>query len=395
MRREADGSWGCRLYLGTARGGRRLRPYRRFDGSLPEAEAQRLADEWADSLTAAGRPAMRRLPDALDAYVASMASRGASPNTVRNYRWCAAEAAALLGRVPTPDLGPVDVDEAECALLSGGGRSGRALSRSTVRLFHWFLAGAYDWLCAMGCAAANPVRSVSAPTSEPREAVALDAGSLAALQARLAADFPLPGAEPADALACVLAACDWVALHAGLRVGEVCALRPRDLVAGGLRVAGTAYEGHGGTRRRATTKGKRVRVVALTPAESAALSALAAWQRRRLGSLPADGPLLTPDGRWLAPSAVSGSFSALARELGLPEGTRFHTLRHTHASWLLASGVDMRTVSERLGHADVALTMRTYAHMLPGRDRAAAEAIARALGGCARGVPGGPPGLGS
>ena len=56
----------------------------------------------------------------------------------------------------------------------------------------------------------------------------------------------------------------------------------------------------------------------------------------------------------------------------------FHSLRHTHASWCLAHGVDLKTLSERLGHADEATTLRIYAHVMPGRDAAAARAFEEA-----------------
>jgi integrase len=59
---------------------------------------------------------------------------------------------------------------------------------------------------------------------------------------------------------------------------------------------------------------------------------------------------------------------------------RFHTLRHTHATLLIASGVDAKTVSERLGHADVATTLRYYGHVMPGRDRQAAARFDEILG---------------
>ncbi len=59
--------------------------------------------------------------------------------------------------------------------------------------------------------------------------------------------------------------------------------------------------------------------------------------------------------------------------------TTFHTLRHTHASILLASGMGTKEVAARLGHADEAVTLRLYAHVLPGRDQALADAFDRAL----------------
>lgn len=74
----------------------------------------------------------------------------------------------------------------------------------------------------------------------------------------------------------------------------------------------------------------------------------------------------------------------MAADCGLPAGTRFHSLRHTHASWLIANGCDIKTVSERLGHSDVAVTLKVYGHLMPGRDAAAAqvfeEAAKRAAG---------------
>jgi len=63
------------------------------------------------------------------------------------------------------------------------------------------------------------------------------------------------------------------------------------------------------------------------------------------------------------------------RRAGLPR-IRFHDLRHTHASLLVAAGVPIKVVSERLGHAHPAFTMHTYQHLLPGMSAAAAEQFA-------------------
>ena len=56
-------------------------------------------------------------------------------------------------------------------------------------------------------------------------------------------------------------------------------------------------------------------------------------------------------------------------------GLRPYDLRHLHASLLLARGVSLRTVSERLGHADPGFTLSTYTHVVPGTQEAAAQAI--------------------
>jgi integrase len=62
--------------------------------------------------------------------------------------------------------------------------------------------------------------------------------------------------------------------------------------------------------------------------------------------------------------------------VGLPTLLRFHDLRHSHASWLLAGGADLQVVKERLGHASIMTTQR-YLHTLPDADESAVEAFSR------------------
>lgn len=64
---------------------------------------------------------------------------------------------------------------------------------------------------------------------------------------------------------------------------------------------------------------------------------------------------------------------------GLPEARRFHDLRHTCATLLLAQGVHPRLVMEILGHSQIGLTMDTYSHVLPAMQRDAADKMQRLL----------------
>ena len=61
---------------------------------------------------------------------------------------------------------------------------------------------------------------------------------------------------------------------------------------------------------------------------------------------------------------MSREFRALLVSTGLP-AIRFHDLRHTAATLLLAQGVDPRTIMETLGHSQISLTLNTYSHVLP------------------------------
>jgi integrase len=59
---------------------------------------------------------------------------------------------------------------------------------------------------------------------------------------------------------------------------------------------------------------------------------------------------------------------------------RFHDLRHTHATTLLARGHSIKAVSHRLGHASIDITLKTYVHVLPEDDRTLATGLDRMFG---------------
>jgi integrase len=80
----------------------------------------------------------------------------------------------------------------------------------------------------------------------------------------------------------------------------------------------------------------------------------------------------------LSPSRLRSGFQRLLRNADLP-AIRFHDLRHTMATLMLAAGEHHKVVSERLGHVSVMLTLDTYSHVLPGLQQAAAERLADTL----------------
>lgn len=71
-------------------------------------------------------------------------------------------------------------------------------------------------------------------------------------------------------------------------------------------------------------------------------------------------------------SLVKRHFHPLLEKAGLPR-IRFHDLRHTHATLLLAEGINVKVISERLGHTNAGFTIKTYTHVLPNMQKEAAE----------------------
>jgi integrase len=132
-----------------------------------------------------------------------------------------------------------------------------------------------------------------------------------------------------------------------------------------------------------TAKGRRV--VALDDATIAALRAHKARQaqeRLPLGLGWDDTGLVftREDGQPLHPEHISAAFGRRVRSLKLPS-LSVHGLRHTWATLALQSGVHPKIVSERLGHANISITLNTYSHVTPTMQADAARTVARLLFG--------------
>jgi integrase len=179
-----------------------------------------------------------------------------------------------------------------------------------------------------------------------------------------------------------------VALFTGMRLGEILALRERsvDLDKGVIEVREALEEtrAHGVRFKAAKTKAGRRNITLPTIVIEALRQHRKLLLETRLllgqGRLAPDNLLFTDiDGRPLRTTSMSPEWGRLADRIGEPAIT-FHALRHTHASQLIASGVDIVTISRRLGHAKPSVTLSIYAHMFHIDDSKAAAAINAALG---------------
>lgn len=84
-------------------------------------------------------------------------------------------------------------------------------------------------------------------------------------------------------------------------------------------------------------------------------------------------------GEWLRPERITRTFNARVKVHGL-DPIRFHDMRHTFAGNLLREGVNVKVVSERLGHGDIVITLSTYAHTIPTQDEEVATIVAAMFG---------------
>lgn len=172
----------------------------------------------------------------------------------------------------------------------------------------------------------------------------------------------------------------------GVRRGEVVALRwsDVDLAAHRLTVnqAATVIDG---AELVAAPKARRSRrAIDLDPDTVSLLQRHRARQREQflmlgVSATASDRVFTNEVGEPIRPNSIGQAFRRLVDAAGVPV-IRLHDLRHTHATHLLMAGVNVKVVSERLGHSSVSFTLDTYGHVMPGQQAEAAAAAAALLG---------------
>lgn len=381
LRRNKSGNWEARVSLGGSG-----EVQETFAGSLPEAEARRLADAFERRVRGEhGGAAMdgggMRLADYLAEYIDDLAALSASPASIPTYRtYLRCYISPHIGRLRLYELTARHIGRMLAKIAAGGGANGVGLSDSTVRCVYAFLEGALDQAVRYGMIPASPMADVDRPKASPHEAAPLDDEDLAKLDAQMA------GRRDVAALAARLA------LGTGLRRSEACGVVWRNLDASSrsLHVSTVIVEGARGRLVRKEPKSKAgARTLRL---DDATWDWLMGWKaeqaaliEERGGRQTPDTPIVSRDGSVTRPGRVSAGFQGLARDAALGRRYTFHSLRHTHATHLLREGVDIKTLQRRLGHSSAAITLDTYGHVLPGADVQAAEAMSEVLRRASRG----------
>lgn len=301
-----------------------------------------------------------------------------------------------------PYLGTITLDKLSGPMITGLYRklesSGRAdhekgagLSARTVRYVHMILNSALKSAMRNGKILRNPAEFASPPSAKEARAPEMHCWTAAQLSAFLSWAVE----NRAD-----IAPAWHVLAYSGMRRGELLALRWRDvdLDAGRIQIRRSIVpireKGQHLQLAEGTTKTGRGRVVDLDPGTVEVLKA----HRIARGALAlqlvrADAHVFAnEEGRPIDPDKFSRRFmysvAACSAKLGADDAgvlkvpaIRLHDLRHTHASLLLAAGVPVKVVSERLGHASATITLNVYQHVMPGMQQEAATRFAAIIKG--------------
>jgi integrase len=273
----------------------------------------------------------------------------------------------VLGQIELQRLKPVEVK----AWLGGlRGRSGRKLHARTCHHAYRVLHGALAEAVKLDLLSRNVACAVTPPKIEATEVEILTAAEIAAVL------DALRGSR--------LYAVAALAFATGMRRGELLALRWQnvDLGRGVVRVEHSLEQTKAGLRFKAPKSRHGRRSISLPPSAVAMLSQHRKEQleiRMALGMGKPDADALVfcnLDGTPISPNNFSATWGMAIRRVG--HSVSF-ACRHSHASALIAAGIDVVSVSRRLGHSSPVITLRTYAHQFDSTDTRAAEAIEKML----------------
>jgi integrase len=318
-------------------------------------------------------PDKTNLGDYLRGWLSS--SNDLSPKTLERYRQLAEQQIIPhLGPNLLQNLRPAQIHDWHGVLLQSGGMGGRPLSARTVGHAHRVLHRGLERALRLEMIPRNSASAVPPPKVEVNEVAILSAEQIADALARLEG-HPL---HPIVAFA----------LGTGMRRGEICGLAwgAIDLDAAVVRVERSLEETAEGLRFKPPKTRHGRRTVSL-PAN---VVEIVREYRRRQAELrlllglgrPGAGDLVftLPDGSPYPPDKLSRDWLRIVLSRKLPR-VMFHALRHSHVSALIAAGLDVVTVSQRIGHASPEVTLKVYAHRFVAKDTAAASAIDAAMRG--------------
>jgi len=307
----------------------------------------------------------------LTSWLDQLSATGRRPSTVAGYRGLVERhALAMIGPVPLGELGPLQIDAVYRRMHEAG------LSARSIRFLHTVLHRAFADAERKGIVARNPVRGATPPSAGAARAPERTVWTPDQLR-----QFLGSVAEHHHG------ALFRTAALTGMRRGELLGLTWEAINLDGnqLAVRQSLIEVDGSTLISEPKTARSRRTIDLDPGTVAAIRAHRSQQlRMRLlfgqGWEDTGFVFVSPDGSPFKPESVSQGFERAVKRSGLPR-IRFHDLRHTHATHLLASGANPKLVSERLGHSSVAFTLDTYGHVLPGQQADAAAAVALLVDG--------------
>ncbi len=373
--RRGKNSWRIKFDLGRGQDGTRRTRYLTVHGTQRDAQGALITALAAVNEGTHVDPSKLTVGEFLQKWLTEYAATAVSAKTYERYgEHVHKHLVPRLGTIALRDLAPLDIQRYYTKSLTSGRLKGPGgLSPRTVHHHHVILSQALGRAVKWRLLAINPAKAVDPPKVCQEEIEVLDDDALATL---------LRTAQNTRAYPAIL-----LGATTGMRRSEVLGLRWRDLDLDGakLTVNVALEETKSGLNLKSPkTRGSRrtITLPVITVETLRRHRAQVLRERLALGlGRDDDGPVFaTLDGGHIRPRNFTKEFTRLVKRAGVRQIT-LHGLRHSHITSLLRAGVHAKVVSERAGHASVAITLGLYAHALPDMQAEAAAKVDAALRG--------------
>jgi integrase len=371
IQRRGKHSWRLRFDEGVDAAGRRKTLSFTFKGRRQDAQRELTRLMGASDAGTLPEPSKTTVAEYLRKWLDG--PHGLSPKTAERYRQLVEmQIIPHLGNRVMQRLKPHEVKDWHDTLLKSGGKGRRALSSRTVGHAHRVLHRALEIAVETEMLARNVAGVISPPKVEEADIEILNEDQISIVTDKLVG-HPLYEIVVLD-------------LATGMRRGEILAVRLSDidLDRATVRIERSLEETREGLRFKPPKTKHCKRTISLPPNAVATLrehrrKLLETRMAVGLGKPDADTLLFGElDGSPRRPDQLSWLWRSACKSLKLPM-VSFHALRHTHASALIAAGLDVVLISRRLGHGSPHVTLRVYGHLFKRDDRAAAHAIEVAM----------------
>ena len=375
--RKRKDSYEITVSVGYDSKGKQLRKYMTWkpDPTLKEKQAERAAERVAEDFEQKVKDGFIMSKETVKQYLTAWIDRKSiklAPKTIEHYKELTERIYENIGKIRLDKLKPLDIQDFYNSLATIPGKRGKIISAETQRHYHRLLSSALKEAKKRQRINLDIMAHIDPPTVGRKKPVKI----LDDEQSKLFVQYALNEPDIRKKVAFLLL------IFSGCRIGELLGLEWQDIDFNNYTISISRTSQYV-NRQMVTGQTKNessVRKVSLPPELFELLKEYRAFCFKYSQHVMIEDNRLffQQSGKPMFITTVNVWLKKFLEDKGLPI-VSVHSLRHSNITLLIYSGIPLRQISERAGHADQSTTMRIYAHALKSADKVAAEKLAEVL----------------